>query len=73
MERAASIQDEDLYLLSERQGRRDVRVKVGRPPDFVASGSVTPQAEVMAGQLCNRDLEPSSRAVPNALQPPPKS
>jgi hypothetical protein len=76
MDTATSIQDEDLYLMSnvqpdesglpfvvyisERQGAHDVRVKVAagpKAPPFVASVSVRPTVDLVAGQLANRDLE----------------
>ncbi|MGH6950561.1 MAG: DUF4160 domain-containing protein [Vitreimonas sp.] len=72
---SASLQDEDLYLMSnvqpdesglpfvvyisERQGPHDVRVKVAggpKAPPFVASVSVRPTVEIVAGKLSNSDL-----------------
>jgi hypothetical protein len=65
-------QGEDLYLMSnvqpnesglpfvvyisEKQGRHDVRVKVGKPPNFTASVSVRPDIKVVAGKLSEREL-----------------
>jgi hypothetical protein len=70
---AKQDQDEDLYLMSnvqpnesglpfvvyisEKQGRHDVRVKVGKPPNFTASVSVRPSVEVVAGALSNREFD----------------
>jgi hypothetical protein len=69
---AITEQDEDLYLMSnvqphesglpfvvyisEKQGRHDVRVKVGKPPNFTASVSVQPDIKVVAGKLSEREL-----------------
>jgi len=60
----SSVQPEDSGLpfvvyISERQGQHDVRVKVAagpKAPPFVASVSVRPEIEVVAGQLSARDL-----------------
>jgi len=93
--------DEDLYLMSnvqpsesglpsvvyisEKQGQHDVRVKVGKPPNFTASVSVRAEAQVVADQLGNRELNrdvivahwdgkmQSSRDVLTALKPLPQS
>ncbi|HYD89635.1 MAG TPA: DUF4160 domain-containing protein [Vitreimonas sp.] len=46
-----------VVYISEKQGRHDVRVKVGKPPNFVAAVSVRPSVELLAGDLSNRDLE----------------
>jgi hypothetical protein len=46
-----------VVYISEKQGRHDVRVKVGKPPNFTASVSVRPSVEVVAGALSNRELE----------------
>ena len=68
--------DEDLYLMSnvspsdsglpfvvyisERQGKHDVRVKVGgakKAKPFVATVSVRPSVELVGGKLSNKELE----------------
>lgn len=49
-----------VVYISERQGSHDVRVKVAagpKAPPFVASVSVRPSVEVVAGDLSGRDLE----------------
>ncbi len=49
-----------VVYISERQGPHDVRVKVAagpKVPPFVASVSVRPNVEIVAGQLTNRDLD----------------
>lgn len=46
-----------VVYVSERQGRHDVRVKVGKAPSFDASVSVRPTVDVVAGSLSGRDLE----------------
>lgn len=46
-----------VVYISEKQGRVDVQVKVGKPPRFTASGSVRPAVEVVAGTLSNRELD----------------
>src|SRR5690348_289079 len=48
-----------VVYISERQGQHDVRVKVAegpRAPPFVASVSVRPEIEVVAGELSAGDL-----------------
>ncbi len=42
--------------ISVKQGQQDVRVKVGRPPDFDASVSVRPDVRVLSGQLTSHHL-----------------
>jgi hypothetical protein len=68
--------DEDLYLManvhpkrtglpfsvymSEKQGRRDVRVKVAAGPKatpFVASVAIRPTIEIVDGSLSSKDFE----------------
>jgi hypothetical protein len=46
-----------VVYISEKQGRHDVRVKVGKPPSFTASVSVRPDVRVVAGKLSERELE----------------
>jgi hypothetical protein len=49
-----------VVYISERQGSHDVRVKVAagpKVPPFVASVSVRPDVEVVAGKLGNRELD----------------
>lgn len=49
-----------VVYISERQGPHDVRVKIAadaKAPPFVASVSVRPTVEIVAGKLSNRDLE----------------
>ena len=49
-----------VVYISERQGPHDVRVKIAagaKAPPFVASVSVRPTVEVVAGKLSNRDLD----------------
>ncbi|HEV7693625.1 MAG TPA: DUF4160 domain-containing protein [Hyphomonadaceae bacterium] len=48
-----------VVYISEKQGQHDVRVKVAegpRAPPFVASVSVRPEIEVVAGELSAGDL-----------------
>ena len=48
-----------VVYISEKQGQHDVRVKVGegvRAPPFVASVSVRPEIDVVAGSLSAGDL-----------------
>lgn len=48
-----------VVYISEKQGPHDVRVKVAagpKAPPFIASVSVRPAIEVVAGKLSNRDL-----------------
>ncbi len=60
----SNVQPDDSGLpfvvyISQRQGPHDVRVKVAAGPTvppFVASVSVRPRVEVVAGSLANRDL-----------------
>lgn len=49
-----------VVYISEKQGRHDARVKVAagpKAPPFVASVSIRPTVELVAGKLSNRDLE----------------
>lgn len=45
-----------VVYISEKQGEHDVRVKVGKPPNFTASVSVPPAVDVGAGRLSEREL-----------------
>ena len=49
-----------VVYISEKQGRHDVRVKVAagpKAPPFVASVSVRPEIEIVAGELSAGDFE----------------
>lgn len=49
-----------VVYISEKQGHHDVRVKVAagpKAPPFVASVSLRPNVEVVAGELSNRELD----------------
>jgi hypothetical protein len=49
-----------VVYISEKQGQHDVRVKVAegpRAPPFVASVSVRPEIEIVAGDLSARDFD----------------
>jgi hypothetical protein len=52
-----------VFIIQHGNARHDVRVKVGKPPHFIATVSVRPQVEVMAGKIAPADLDQLRRWI----------